>query len=214
VTSAKDRLFETLPIRDGEIAVRRCAREDYERFAAWPPYPAHFECFRFSFADLPPAERDRVFEKRDSRSDLIQVTVDRGEDVAVAYVGFLNIDWRGRTIENLTIRVHPSFCDQGIGTAMLIMIRDWWWGQGMGSLRLDVAGPNTRAQRCYEKVGFVRTGEFWTEDKALADVDLAGEEYDWLREHVRNTSGVPEIRFRLMECREADRTERNQGGIS
>jgi RimJ/RimL family protein N-acetyltransferase len=201
VTDAKERLLETLPIQEGDLTVRRCTREDYECFAAWPPYPPHFECFRFSFADLPPTERDRVFEERYNRSELVQLTVDRGEDVTVAYVNFQKVDWAAGTIDNMAIRVHPSFCDQGIGTAMMIMIRDWWWRQGMGSLRLDVAGPNTRAQRCYEKVGFVRTGEIWRADKELAGVDLSRKEYDWLRDHVRDASGVPEIRFLLMECR-------------
>jgi len=194
--------------------VRRCTRDDYRLLAAWPPYPPRYECFRFSFADLPPAERDRVFEERDRRDDRFQLAVDLRENVAVAYVNFQKVDWNAGTMENMGIRVHPSFCNRGIGTAMLIMIRDWWFEQGMKSLRLDVAGPNTRAQRCYEKVGFVRTGEFWREDSALAGGDLSGEEYDWLRAHVRNTSGVPEIRFQLMECRRDDQTARFEGGLA
>jgi ribosomal protein S18 acetylase RimI-like enzyme len=54
---------------------------------------------------------------------------------------------------------------------------------------LDVAASNARAIRCYEKVGFVRTGEIWRDAGNLNDVDISEPRYDFIRSHIRRGGG-------------------------
>lgn len=97
------------------------------------------------------------------------------------------------------IRVHPDWCNKGVGTEALRALADWAFRQGITSLRLDVCAANPRAIRCYEKTGFVRTGEFWHEDPAQdrASVNRPGNEV--LKSHVRFDGPIPQIRFYWME---------------
>lgn len=76
--------------------------------------------------------------------------------------------------------------------------------RGVTAIRLYVAGPNSRAIRCYEKAGFARTGEFWRDDPGLAPVDVARPESESLRPHVRTDGEVPQLRFYWMEMRRPD----------
>jgi RimJ/RimL family protein N-acetyltransferase len=57
-------------------------------------------------------------------------------------------------------RVHPNWCDKGIGTRILKLVIAHFAEAGIASFRLDVAEPNARAIRCYEKAGFSRTKHF------------------------------------------------------
>jgi RimJ/RimL family protein N-acetyltransferase len=65
--------------------------------------------------------------------------------------------------------------------------------------RLDVAASNARAVRCYEKVGFVRTGELWRDASHLVAADLGAARYDFLRPHLRGKGSQLELRFWVME---------------
>lgn len=48
---------------------------------------------------------------------------------------------------------------QGIGTALLLALRDEARQRGYHSMRLDVVEGNTRARALYERIGFQETGE-------------------------------------------------------
>ena len=52
------------------------------------------------------------------------------------------------------IRIHPNWCDRGVGTRALKATIGRFAEAGIDRFRLDVAEPNARAIRCYEKVGF------------------------------------------------------------
>lgn len=60
----------------------------------------------------------------------------------------------------LGIAFGAAWVNQGYGTEILRGFMPYYFDTlGFQVLRLDVAAPNQRAVRCYEKVGFVRTGE-------------------------------------------------------
>ena len=98
----------------------------------------------------------------------------------------------------MAVRVRPDRCGKGLGTRLLRLVAQWCFGQGIRRLQLDVAAPNARAIRCYEKAGFARTGEFWREDAGLKGANLSAAQNDSLRPHVRLDGPVPQMRFYWM----------------
>ncbi len=126
---------------------------------------------------------------------------DHATQPCIGYLGLVEIDWPRRRIGNMGYRIHPSWCDRGIGTRVMRLATAWCLDGGIEVLRLDVAGANPRAIRCYEKAGFARTGEFWRQEPRLKDVNLSDPRYDIIRPHVRREGAVPYVRFYWMEAR-------------
>ena len=194
-------LLKTLPISRGPLVVRSCQRSDLDLLAAWPAYPDPYSVFTFSFAHLGPREMDSLHDNRQRQEDRITLVADHGPANSIAYLALLEIEWGRRESRNLGIRVHPEWCGKGVGGDMLAAVRDWWFANGMGALRLDVASSNERAVGCYEKAGFVRSGEFWREASDLIGANLADSKWRFLDGHVRHVSRAPEVRFLLMELK-------------
>ena len=205
MSALRGRLLGTLPISRGSLLVRACERSDMDLLAAWPPYPPPHDMFVFSFAHLPAGEMDALYDDRRQQDDRITLVADSGPAGCIGYVALLEIDWERRTSHNLGIRVHPDWCGKGVGTAMLVAVKDWWFAGGMEGLRLDVASSNVRAVTCYEKVGFVKRGEFWKKDPGLVGVDASDPRWRFLNEHVRAGAHAPESRFLVMELTAAPR---------
>jgi RimJ/RimL family protein N-acetyltransferase len=199
MTNPKQRMLKSLPIEEGGFTIRLCTRRDLDDLSTWPDYPPAYNGFKFSFASMDQDERDILFQARECQEDKITLIMDHEKDAAIGYVALVEIDWNKHTIGNMGVRLHPAWCDRGVGTFLMFRIVDWCFGNGITSLRLDVAATNHRAVRCYEKVGLIRTGEFWRKDEKLRDVDLNEARYAFLGEHVRVHSDNPEIRFWWME---------------
>ena len=194
---AKD-LCQALPLRSGHMTVRPCARVDLDLLASWSPYPWPYHAFDFSFRSSGPSERDAFFVDRVRGDDRITLVCDHGSNATIGYIALLRIDWHSRTAENMSLRVHPDWCGKGIGTRALKIVGEWWFDLGMQALQLDVAATNQRAVGCYLKSGFVHTSEFWRGAPDLQGVDINDSQYDFLRDHVRFSGPVPEIRFYWM----------------
>jgi RimJ/RimL family protein N-acetyltransferase len=192
-------LLDALPIRRGAMTIRRWERPDLDVLSRWPPYPEPYGVFSFTFAHLGPAEMDSFYDSRSQQQDRITLVLDQDSDACVGYLSLLGIDWGSGRCENMGIRVHPEECGRGIGSRMLAAVRDWWFDSGMTCLRLDVAGSNVRAVKCYEKVGFTKTGERWREAPDLRGKDLSEPRWRFLTGHIRLVSPTPEVQFLLME---------------
>ncbi len=188
-------LYEALPLRSDSMIIRLCTRADLDLLVSWPRYPWPYQAFDFSFRSFGPAERDAFFADRVQREDRITLVCDRGSHAAIGYIALLRIDWPSRIARNMSLRVRPDWCGKGIGTQMLRLVSEWWFGSGMEALQLDVAASNQRAVRCYRKAGFAQAGEFWREAPDLRKTKLDATQYGFLREHVRRAGAVPEIRF-------------------
>lgn len=201
MTSLKEQLVNRLPMTQGRYTVRLCKRGDLDRLADWPAYPFPYEGFVFSFAAMDSMERDALYRERDCDNGRITVVMDCARETAIGYLALVNIDWNQRVVGDMSLRLHPMWCDRGIGTLMLSCVSGWCFRSGIRALRLDVAASNRRAVRCYEKVGFRRIGELWREADDLRNADLNAPEYRFLREHVRTHCGSPVVRFWKMEFR-------------
>jgi RimJ/RimL family protein N-acetyltransferase len=196
---AKDELLRTLPLRQGVLLVRAWTRQDVDRLAAWPPYPFPYQGFEFSFAGASRTERDALYRDRQARRDVLVLVVDRQAQPAVGYLGLRCVDWQAGTVGKFGVRVHPDWCERGVGTSIIRAVTRWSFEHGFVSWRLDVAASNARAVRCYEKAGFVQMGELWRRAGNL--VDLSEPRYDFVRPHLREQGGRIELRFWVMELK-------------
>ena len=195
----KHTLFATLPLCQGDLTIRQCTRADLDLLGAWPDYAFPYQGMEFSFRGKSALEKDQWYQARQDNPDTIILVADHPEAAAIGYLALLRIDWQARIIGNFGLRVHPAWCDQGIGTAMLRAVSRWAFERGVAAVRVNVAASNTRAVRCYEKVGFVRSGELWRDAADLQGIDLSTDRYAFLQPHVRLESELPKLRFLLME---------------
>jgi RimJ/RimL family protein N-acetyltransferase len=128
------------------------------------------------------------------------LAVDSEALVSLAYLALHGIDWTHGRVGSFGIRVHPDRCGQGVGTAILQAVVAWLFRGGMSTISVDVAASNARAVGCYEKAGFVRRETVWRDAADLVGIDLSSPRYAFLRPHVRNVQGLPQLRFWLMEA--------------
>lgn len=199
MTLTKRTLLAALPLREGHLTIRQWRREDLDLLAAWPDYAFPYQGMEFSFRAKSSLEKDQWFEARQGNPDTIVLVADHTQATAIGYLVLLRIDWHSHIIGNFGLRVHPTWCDQGVGTSMLRVVTRWSFEGGTAAVRVDVAASNTRAVRCYAKVGFRSVGEVWRDAADLRGVDLSTDRYDFLRPHVRLEDEMPKLRFLLME---------------
>jgi len=204
----RERMLGSLPIREGDVTIRALVRGDIDEYARWPRYPRLYEpfneTFSLRFAGMTAEQRDERFRRWSEDSARIALAADRGPERAVCNLMLRQIDWDSRSVGNMGFLVKPTQVEHGLGTRIMRTAVDWCFGQGIVSLRLDVVAANTRAVRCYEKAGFVRTGECWKDEELLRGVDTSLPEYDFLRSHLRIDGDVPQIRFWWMEIKTDD----------
>ena len=146
---SKQNMFSSLPLVVADYAIREWTRADVDLLAGWPGYPFPFEALNFSFRGMTAGQLDSVYERRTHAPDRLVLVVDHATAPAIGYVALLDIDWVERRIGNVGLRVHPSWCDRGVGTLALATVAEWVFATGMRSLCLDVAASNARAVRCY-----------------------------------------------------------------
>jgi RimJ/RimL family protein N-acetyltransferase len=199
--SSKLYMLESLPIQVDGFTIRHWSRNDLDELAAWPRYQFPDEGFVFSFKEKTPEERDRLFRSREDRTDMMVLIIDHASHRVMGYISLQEMDWINREVGNIGFRIEPSWCNRGIGTLVLRSVSQWCFDCGLRKLRLDVAASNNRAVRCYEKVGFMRTREFWRDAENLKGENLEQPRYDFLRPHVRIEKATPQIRFLWMELR-------------
>jgi RimJ/RimL family protein N-acetyltransferase len=190
-----------LPLSAGDYTIRQWQRADVDFLAAWPTYPSGYEGFNLAVRGLPPEGKDGYFSARQANPHRTTLVVDHRDQAVVGYIALVEIDWDSRVIGNMGIRIAPAWCDRGIGTLAIGATAGWCFASGFESVRLDVAGANTRAVRCYEKAGFASVGEFWRDDKGLLGIDLSDPRHAALRAHFRMQAGIPQVRFWWMEAR-------------
>ena len=202
--ATKEEMLRALPVVQGDLTIRNWTRQDVDLLASWPAYPFPYEGFEFSFARMDSIERDEFFQARQEKRARIVLVIDHTRQPAIGYIALRSIDWQTGTIGNFGFRVHPASCGRGVGTSVLRCVTQWSFERGIKLWRLDVAASNTRAVRCYEKVGFVPRGKIWREASNLCDVDLDEPRYDFIRPHVRRQGGKIELAFLVMELGSED----------
>ena len=197
----KAALLESLPVSEGDLTVRPLTREDVALLAAWPSYPASHAGFNLKVRNSSPEAQERFWTTRCSDPNRVYFALDHEPLRAIGLLIFSEVDWEKREMETMGVRIHPDFCDKGVGTRAMRLLGLWALRQGLNSLRLDVSALNVRAVRCYEKAGFEITGELWRDAQDLKGVDLSAPENAHLKPHFRLDGYMPQTRFWWMEMR-------------
>ena len=166
------------------VVLRDLARADVDLMARWPRFAdAELQWANLDLAT--PRERDAWFERSRSNLTRRRFTIWTREpsgrgDRAVGTIGLRNIDFRYRE-GTLGIIVNAGDVSRGYGTdAIRALVRYAFERLGLRKVYLDVAEGNARAQRCYDRIGFVRIGQHRGAEGILY-IDMVLTREHWLR---------------------------------
>ncbi len=143
--------------RTERLVLRRMVRADLDQIQTWRPF----------HNPLSPTWNLRWYGEADMNNWI------RGYENDPSRLMFAVALHDGQVIGRLSLRqIRPGqsavlgialgapWVSHGYGTEILQGFMPFYFNKlGFQVLRLDVAAPNMRAVRCYEKVGFVKTGE-------------------------------------------------------
>jgi len=163
-----------------KVVIRPQVSEDWDVMRTWPPFTDPL----FSIYNLPaPRHRkktsdDEVTEHRPVR---LWYTIENLDGQIIGRISLRDID--DRRSARLGITIGADWVGQGYGTDALYTFLDYFFGElGFATLYLDVAAPNRRAIRCYEKCGFRRIGEEYRDAGSGASLNfLRDEQYRSIR---------------------------------
>lgn len=190
--------------------IRPFSREDVDRWMEWPP---HLDPLYSSSYPRPMNryERDGWYYERLNRSDYMMFAVDDLQGRLVGLLTLRNID-RHRSHAVLGITLRPEALGAGYGTDSLWTFLGYYFDVlQFDAMLLDVAAYNRRAQRVYEKCGFVYTGEHWGhfDDYSV----FTNDHYKSIRHFFRRHGAWVETLFYDMVLRRHDYFRRRQMGL-
>ncbi len=196
-------------VRGTKSQIRHFTREDVDHWMEWP---AHADPLYSSSYPRPLSryERDTWYNERLNRSDYMMFAVDDSGGQLAGLLTLRNID-RLRTHAVLGITLRPETLNIGLGTdALWSFLGHYFTALRFDAMILDVAAYNRRAQRVYEKCGFVYTGDHWGhyDDYTV----FSNEHYRTIRHYFRRHGAWIETLFYDMILRRQDYYRRLQPG--
>lgn len=186
-------------IATARTLLRRAMPEDLPEIAAWPDYPFPDEALSMA-GPLAVGSPDGSYwwqqiEEPDRCHYSVVLTSSRE---VVGVHALVHIDWEGRVVRNMGIRIRPDVCGQGYGSETLGPLLQGVLAAGMRSIRLDVMAPNQRAVRCYQKCGMRIVEEFWQEYRGRR-VQPSDPKWSFAIPHVRREGEKWMVRSYWME---------------
>ena len=143
------------------VRLRAIEREDIDRFVRWFNDP-EVRRYLLMYEPMSRAKEERWFEERLSRKDdlLLAIEVREGDSwVHIGNMGLHRIDWKNRVATLGIVIGEKEYWGKGYGTeAVRTMLRYAFHELGLNRVELETYSFNPRAQRCYQKAGFVREG--------------------------------------------------------
>lgn len=98
-------------------------------------------------------------EKEPAAQPFLLEIRDRDGWLPIGEIGFDTVNWRDRWAEIFIFIGEKSYWQNGYGTeAMRLMMLNGFHNLNLHAIRLKVIDQNTRAIRCYKKLGFVEEG--------------------------------------------------------
>jgi diamine N-acetyltransferase len=193
-----------------KTTVRQFNREDVDAWLEWPLHPDPLYSSSYP-RPMSRYERDAWYYERLNRSDYMMFAVDDKNGVLIGLLTLRNID-RSRTHAVLGITLRPEVLSGGLGTDVLWAFLGYFFDVlHFDALILDVAAYNRRAQRVYEKCGFIYTGEHWGH---FDDYNVfTSDHYQGIRHYFRRHGAWIETLFYDMIVRRYDFYKRRQMGL-
>ncbi len=197
--------------RGVKCQVRTFNRDDVDRWMEWPPHLDPLYAASYP-RPMNRYERDAWYFERINRADYMMFAVDDPQGHLVGLITLRNID-RQRSHAVLGITLRPEALSYGYGTDSLWAFLTYYFDSlRFDAMMLDVAAYNRRAQRVYEKCGFVYTGEHWGhfDDYSV----FSNDHYRGLRQYFRRHGAWIETLFYDMVLRRHDYYRRRQLGLN
>jgi len=142
---------------DSRVCLREMTRADVDEMAEWP----HFREPDLHWANLDlysARERDAYFERTRSNSTRKRFAVLDRADRVIGTIGLRNLDYLAEE-GTLGIIIRADEVGRGGGgDAIRSLLYYGFEILGLRRVILDVAENNLRARRCYDRIGFSRTG--------------------------------------------------------
>lgn len=185
------------------VGIRFFSRSDVDDWATWPDH--HDALFRdYNSPDLSPRDRDLWFAERLARPDHAMYAIVNLDGELIGRLFLRQVD-KTRLSAVLGVDLRSDMLDAGYGTDALRCFNTYYFATlGYKVLKLDVAGYNCRAQRVYEKLGWVHTGEHWnTYPSIFAPEVFTDPQYEPVRKYFRSGQDtVSVLHYDMMLCRE------------
>jgi RimJ/RimL family protein N-acetyltransferase len=146
---------------EGEkVILRGVRREDLKLYREWLDNPSVTKFLEMGWKPTSEQDLDAAHASLSGDADNIAfVIVDRESGDPVGVCGLYLISWVARRAQFNILIGEPSAWDKGFGTQALSMLLDYGFGTlNLESVNLGVNSENKRAQRSYEKAGFVTEG--------------------------------------------------------
>ncbi|MGA9347518.1 MAG: GNAT family N-acetyltransferase [Anaerolineae bacterium] len=145
-------------LRGKKVIIRPMVREDVEKMQAWRPFTDPLD----SLWNISQSSSDNYIRFQAQANDPSRRWY-AVEDLSGRLVGRLSLrQIRECKSARLGITLGAEYVGQGYGTdAIRTFLVYYFWELGFETLYLDVAAPNKRALRCYEKCGFEYIGSHY-----------------------------------------------------
>lgn len=144
-------------LRGEKVIVRSQMRDDWEIMRSWRPFDDPL-CFIYNLPSPNPKRNSSQNTSYPDDSDRRWYTIEDLNGQVVGRLSLREID--GHRSARLGITIGADWVGQGYGTDAIRTFLYHFFGELLfATLYLDVAAPNRRAIRCYEKCGFRRVGE-------------------------------------------------------
>lgn len=142
---------------NSRVYLREMTREDVDEMAGWPPF--HEPDLYWANLDLYGSrERDSYFERTRSTTTRKRFVVLDRESRVIGTIGLRNLDYLSEE-GTLGIIIRADEVGRGAGGEAIRSILYYGFETlGLRRVVLDVAENNLRARRCYDRIGFSRTG--------------------------------------------------------
>jgi len=189
-------------LKGEKVIIRPMVREDMKKMQAWRPFTDPLDVLLNGsrhHSDINIWFREQVSDPSRQWYAI--------EDFAGRLIGRLSLrQIVGRKSARLGITLAPDYLGQGYGTDAIRTFLAYYFRElGFEILYLDVAAPNRRAIRCYEKCGFKLIGSHYRgigSDKRLAF--LRDEKYRDIRHFFKKRWGRNVVLFYDMKIEKED----------
>jgi RimJ/RimL family protein N-acetyltransferase len=181
-------------LRGEKVIIRPMVREDVDKMAAWRPFTDPLNSL-WNGLQHSSIENGLWFEAQANDDSRQWYAV---EDLDGHLIGRLSLRQISRhKSARLGITLGADYVGQGYGTdALRTFLAYYFWELGFETLYLNVAAPNKRAIRCYEKCGFEYIGSHYQgidRDGRLAF--LKDEKYRHIRQFFKKKRGRHVVLF-------------------
>ncbi len=146
----KMNICSMFPIELDEYYISVLTVEDIAERSRWPSYEGYHKGFNLILKD-----EEALFRKYSaySNENSLSFTV-KHNDAVIGFFSFNQIDWKLEEVANTTIRIHPFYCNNGIGKKIMNALCEKLLDNGIKAIKLDVHSKNNIAEKCYKSCGF------------------------------------------------------------